>query len=297
MPSSARLAYACIDIGSNTTRLLVAQPEDTGLRELATRRAFTRIGADLQGAGAISQAKIAETAQVVADHVAVARSLGAGSVAIVATAAIRDATNATELANAVRARSGLRIRVLSGEEEARLAFAGATAGIAAPPDSPVAVLDVGGGSTEIAVGTRRGGVSWSRSYRVGSGSLAARHLASDPPTRAELDAASADLARVFDGLDPPEADTAVAVGGSATSLRRLVGGELTREALQRSLAILSGSPVADIAERFELHPERVRLLPAGLLILDALSERVRRPLSLGTGGVREGVILELAASR
>lgn len=290
------MVLACIDIGSNTTRLLVAEASPGRLRELATQRAFTRIGRSLIEKGAIPPEKIAETASVVAEQVGKARELGAGRVAAVATAAIRNASNSDELAAAVEASGGVPLQILSGAQEARLSFVGATGTLAAPVEGLVAVVDVGGGSSEIAIGTADGAVSWSRSFGIGSGFLADSYIASDPPAVAELEAMRRHIAGVFEGLDPPPAQSAMAVGGTATSLRRLVGGELERETLERGVRVLSSAPVAEIARSFELDPQRVRLLPAGILILEQVSECLNLPLRIAPGGLREGVVLELAGA-
>ena len=157
----------------------------------------------------------------------------------------------------------------------------------------MAVVDVGGGSTEIAIGSPDGSVDWSESFRVGSGFLADSYLRSDPPSVAELQAVRDHVTGVFEGLEAPPAKTAVAVGGTATSLRRLVGAELAHETLERGVRVLSMTPIEEIAGRFELDPERVRLLPAGILVLEAISDRLGLPLRIARGGLREGVILEL----
>jgi exopolyphosphatase/guanosine-5'-triphosphate,3'-diphosphate pyrophosphatase len=185
------------------------------------------------------------------------------------------------------------VHVLSSEEEARLCFVGATRTLATAAESPVAVIDVGGGSTEVAVGDPKGGVSWSESRKIGSGSLADAYLRSDPPSAPELAAVRRHVADVFEGLAPPTVESALAVGGTATSLRRLAGGELSHETLERATGTLARSRVGELAERFDLDPERVRLLPAGILVLEALSDRLRVPLTIARGGLREGVILEL----
>ena len=289
------MAYACIDVGSNTTRLLVADVDDGRLRELMSQRVFTRLGRGLGSGGKIPSQKIAETAEVVCTQVRHARDLGVKKIAVVGTAAIRQAKNGAKLVAAVEKESGLPMQVLSDKEEARLAFVGATKTLGAPVEGSVAVVDVGGGSTELAVGTVAGGATWSASFRIGSGFLADSYLRSDPPSVEELKAVRQHVEGTFEGLDVPPVDSAVAVGGSATSLRRLVGGELEHETLERSIRILSSTPVAEVAQRFELEPERVRLLPAGMLILEEVSDRLRLPLKIGRGGLREGVILELLA--
>jgi exopolyphosphatase / guanosine-5'-triphosphate,3'-diphosphate pyrophosphatase len=291
------LILGCIDIGSNTTRLLVADAGNGRLRELCTQRAFTRIGKSLRGGGAIPAAKIAEAAEVAASQARVARESGAESVAAVATAAIRLAPNSGELVDAVRGAAGVSLDVLSGEEEARLAFVGATRTLTTPPEGTIAVIDVGGGSTELAVGDPAGEVEWSGSFRIGSGFLADSYLRSDPPSVAELEAVRQHVDGVFEGLRPPPASSAVAVGGTATSLRRLVGGELSYETLERGVRVLSQTRIDEVAQRFELDPERVQLLPAGILVLEALSQRLGLPLRIARGGLREGVLLELVDDR
>jgi exopolyphosphatase / guanosine-5'-triphosphate,3'-diphosphate pyrophosphatase len=291
------LIAACIDIGSNTTRLLVADAADGMLRELVAQRAFTRIGKSLGNGTAIPAEKIAETADVVRTQAAVARQVGAEELVAVATAAIRNASNRDELVSAVMEAGGTELSVLSGEEEARLSFVGATRTLLERPSGTVAVIDVGGGSSEIAIGEPDGAMTWSESFRIGSGFLADAYLRSDPPSVDELEKVRRHVAGTFEGLEPPPAHTAVAVGGTATSLRRLVGAELEHETLERGIRVLSTTPIGDIAERFELDPERVRLLPAGILILEAISDLLRLPLRIARGGLREGILLELVEGR
>jgi exopolyphosphatase/guanosine-5'-triphosphate,3'-diphosphate pyrophosphatase len=291
------LILACIDIGSNTTRLLVADAGEGGLRELAGQRAFTRIGKALLGGGAIPEEKIVETAEVVAAQARVARELGAEEVVAVATAAIRDAPNRDELATAVEKSGGMPLWVLSGEEEARLAFLGATRTLARPPEDTIAVVDVGGGSSELAIGEPDGAMAWSASFPIGSGLLADAYLRSDPPSVAELATVRQHVSGSLEGLTPPSAASAVAVGGTATSLRRLLGAELSHDALERGIRVLAATPIAEVAGRFELDPERVRLLPAGILVLEAFSDVIGLPLRIARGGLREGAVLELVDAR
>jgi exopolyphosphatase / guanosine-5'-triphosphate,3'-diphosphate pyrophosphatase len=284
----------CIDIGSNTTRVLVAEASDGRLREVLQRRAFTRIGKGLQPGAEIPRAKIEEVGAVVASHRKLAEAAGAHPVRTVATAAIRCAANRDEFVAVVGERGGVEVTILEGEEEARLAFVGATRTLGRALDGVIGVVDVGGGSTEIAVGTVADGVSWWASFRLGSGHLADEYLRSDPPSAADLRAMGAHAAGVFGELDVPRPDAAVAVGGSAASLRRMVGPVLEPGALQRALQVLGEAPADLVAERYSLDPERVRLMPAGMLILAAATETLGCPLTIGRGGLREGVLLELA---
>jgi exopolyphosphatase/guanosine-5'-triphosphate,3'-diphosphate pyrophosphatase len=291
------LICACIDIGSNTTRLLVAEAGNGHLRELVTQRDFTRIGKSLDAGGAIPAAKIAETAEVVATQAKVAREVGAERIVTVATAAIRNAPNREELLAAIERAGGMQLDVLTGEEEARLSFVGATRTLLHPAEGTIAVIDVGGGSSEIAIGEPDGAMAWSASFRIGSGFLADAYLRSDPPSVDELEKVRRHVAGTFEGLEPPPADSAVAVGGTATSLRRLLGAELVHETLERGIRVLCTTPIAEVAARFELDPERIRLLPAGILVLEAMSDLLELPLRIARGGLREGVLLELVEGR
>ncbi len=284
----------CIDIGTNTTRVLVADARDGRLHEVLQRRAFTRLGRGLTAGGRIPEARIAENAGVVAEQLALAEQAGARTVRTVATAVIRSAVNRDEFCKAMRDYGGVDVCVLDGEEEARLAFLGATRTLGRPLPGRVAVVDVGGGSTEIAIGTLGGGVEWWRSLAFGSGFLADAYLGGDPPTEAELDEVRFHAAQMLSDIDPPAIDAAVAVGGSAASLRRLVGDVLDRHSLARALEALTSGPATDVAGRFELDPQRVRLMPAGLLALEAAGLALRQPLQIARGGLREGVLLDLA---
>jgi exopolyphosphatase/guanosine-5'-triphosphate,3'-diphosphate pyrophosphatase len=286
----------CIDIGTNTTRVLVAEARAGRLTEVLQRRAFTRLGRGLSAGHAIPEDRIEAAAEVVAAQHALAAEAGASPIRTVATAVIRRAANAHEFCAAIRRLCGVDVAVLDAEEEARLAFVGATRTLGGRPAGRLAVVDVGGGSTEIAAGTLAAGVDWWTSLPVGSGVLADRFLASDPPTAGELTAARTHAQRALDGLELPSVDTAVAVGGSAASLRRLVGPVLDRSALDRALAVLQGATAAQVAARYHLEEERVRLLPAGLLALGAAGAALDQPLHIGNGGLREGILLELAGT-
>jgi exopolyphosphatase / guanosine-5'-triphosphate,3'-diphosphate pyrophosphatase len=283
---------ACIDIGSNTTRLLVAECDAERLLEIYQDRAFTRLGRGVVDHGTIAPDKISEVVEVVARQLETAGKIGAREVYGVATAAIRRATNGAELLDEIRDACGLVIEVLSGEEEARLAFLGVAGTLGHDPLGSLGVVDVGGGSSELVVGTAPDTIGWSTSFGVGSGDVADHYLRSDPPLAQELAAARAHVAEALEGIDVPRPAEAVAVGGSAASVRRLAGPVLDRDSFARALALLGSEPASEVSRRFALDVERVRLLPAGLLILEAASELFGSPLQIGRGGVREGVLLE-----
>lgn len=290
---------ACIDIGSNTIRLLVAELKDGRLRELHQERAFTHLGRSVAEAGEIPARKLAEALAVVVAQVAVARGQGADPVRAVATAAIRDAANGAELCAEVERLTGIAVRVLSGEEEARLAFVGAAgtleSRLASADDGTgrLGVIDVGGGSCELVVGSPPATIGWWASVRVGSGALTERCLEGDPPLPSELAAAREAAAGAFAGLAPPRPERALAVGGGAASLARLSGRRLDRAAVERSLQVLAAQPSAEVARRFGIDPERARLLAAALLILQAAGELFGVEPVVGRGGIREGVLLDV----
>ncbi|MGI8750468.1 MAG: hypothetical protein ACR2J6_07965 [Thermoleophilaceae bacterium] len=287
------MTFGCIDIGSNTTRLLVAELDGGRLREILNRRVFTCIGASASASGEIPPEKVAETSTVTRALTAEARGLGASQIGIVGTAAIRQAPNREELERAVRAATGLRLRVLSGTEEAELSFAGACHALEHAPGR-LAVVDVGGGSTEIAVGHAHRAPEWSQSLRMGSSLLCERHLRSDPPTAGEIDAACAEVDELLAGVDSPAADSAVAVGGTATSLTGLVGERLTKESLKSGLARLCALSAQETAVELGLPLERARLLPAGIAVLAGIAAWLGCALQIVRGGVREGTVLQMA---
>ena len=148
---------AAIDIGSNTTRVLVAEPVDGQLKKVMEQRAYTRINKALDADGAICAEKIDEVCEVVATQVRLAKELGAEEIRAVATAAVREASNGEEVAAAIGEAAGVPVEILSDEEEGRLSFIGATKTLGHPVEGRVGVVDVGGGSTEVILGTVPGG--------------------------------------------------------------------------------------------------------------------------------------------
>ncbi len=284
---------AAIDIGSNTTRVLVAEPNGGQLRKVMEQRAYNQIGRAATHDGAIDDDKVAEVADIVATQVRLAEELGASAIRIVATAAIREATNRDEVVARIARECGMAVEVLSDQEEGRLAFIGATKTLGHPVEGEIGVVDVGGGSSEVVLGTVAGGVREVKSFKIGSGSLADDFVDNDPPSASEIRAVRDHISDFFQDVELERPDQAVAVGGSATSLRTLVGAVLEYETLERGIRVLASDPVEDVAKRFELDPRRVRILPTGVLLLEKLSELLGQPLQIGKGGLREGIILDL----
>jgi exopolyphosphatase/guanosine-5'-triphosphate,3'-diphosphate pyrophosphatase len=284
---------AAIDIGSNTTRVLVAEPVEGQLKKVMEQRAYTRINKAVGEDGSIPAEKIAEVGEVVATQVRLARELGAKEIRAVATAAVREASNGDDVAAAIGTAAGVPVEILSDEEEGRLSFIGATKTLGHPVEGRIGVVDVGGGSTEVILGSVPGGADEVLSWKVGSGALADELISSDPPSAAEVRKVRDRIDDIFAGVEIEHPAQAVAVGGSATSLRRLVGAVLEYETLERGVRVLCGDPAADVARRFELDPERVRILATGVLLLEKVSELLGQPLQIGKGGLREGIVLDL----
>lgn len=286
---------ACIDIGSNTTRLLVADCDGKGLVEHRQERAFTLIGRSIDASGAIPSEKLAEVLQAVVSQYAIARELGAEHVRCVATAAIRRAANGDALIRLVRsACDGLELEILSGEEEARLAFLGAAWAMGdGEEEQGLGVVDAGGGSCELVVGDAPARVRWWVSVPIGSGDVTQRWLPSDPPTAEQLDDAINRTRAVFAEVQPPPGvRRLIAVGGSATSLRVLAGPLLDLRSLDQLLGTTQRFSAVDFARSFGIDVQRARLLAGGLLILRAVSELFGVPLEIGRGGLREGLLLD-----
>jgi exopolyphosphatase/guanosine-5'-triphosphate,3'-diphosphate pyrophosphatase len=163
------------------------------------------------------------------------------------------------------------------------------------PSALLGVLDVGGGSSEMVIGNLPSHVGWWASMALGSSTLTDGWLHDDPPSAAQLAAARREVATTLMSLTPPRPTLTVAVGGSATSLARLAGAVLDAGALLRSLRVMAREPSVIVAQRTQIDPQRARLLPAGLLILEAMAQRLGTTIVVGRGGIREGVLLEAMA--
>lgn len=282
---------AVVDVGSNTIRLLVGTRADGGIAEVSAGRRVVGLGADVERLGAISAAKLAETVECVAGFVDEARCAGAELIDVVVASPGRQARNSAQLIHLLSRATELEARVLTREEEARLAFEGALAGAARK--GAIAVCDVGGGSAQIAVGTIEHGPAWLRSIDLGSLRLRARIPHSDPPGKKELAALRSEARAAVSALTPPLPGGAVAVGGTARSLRKLVGSPLGADELREAFALLRRTPASELAARFGIDPWRALALPAGAAIVSVVQELLGLPLEVGRGGLREGAALDL----
>jgi exopolyphosphatase / guanosine-5'-triphosphate,3'-diphosphate pyrophosphatase len=269
-----------IDVGSNTTRLLVASSAADGLVPLETEKIRLSLGEEIERHGAVSAVHVAAAAKAVRDMAGTARRKRVASLDVFLTAPGRQADNADELVTALSRAAGVQARVLTKEEEGTLAYRGAilTSSISLP--SRVAVCDIGGASTEIAVGSPAGEPDWIESVDLGSVRLTAR--TGNPHTEAE---------EAFAALRPPEVEAALAVGGSARAARRLVGPELGESELAEALQLLETTSPREIARRFGVDRARADILPAGVILLAEVQRKLGVSLHVCGGGIREGAVL------
>ncbi len=290
------MRVAVIDVGSNTARLLVATVTfDGSVLPVAEERSYLRLGAEIERTGTLSEETIASAAETCGFYARRAAELGAARSTVIVTAPGRQGSSAAALTAALGEATALPVRVLTAEGEGRLAYDGAVA--RAPGELPevVAVVDVGGGSTEIAVGTPLLGAAWIRSADLGSLRLTRALLRDDPPTAAQVTAAAEAVAGAVAGMRPPAPDVAFAVGGSARALAKIVGPRFDADDLGEAVKILSRRPAAKAARTFGVSAERAQTLLAGALLFAGAARVLGTPLELGRGGLREGAALALAS--
>jgi exopolyphosphatase / guanosine-5'-triphosphate,3'-diphosphate pyrophosphatase len=281
-----------IDVGSNTVRLLVAEPSGTGVRRVREERALLSLGAEIERRGKLPSRKIDETATEVARFGRLARSAGAVEVSVLITSPGRQAKNGEEFAARIAKSAGATVRLLSAQDEGRMAYAGALAQ-AGPLDGVVAVCDVGGGSSQISIGTDPIWPTWIRSVDVGSLRLTQRFMTTDPPRLDERRSAAAEARAVIGSLVPPRPHTAFATGGTARAVSKIAGRVLDGEALERALYEVGETPIKVIVRRYGIPDWRARLLTAGTLLLRESHLLLGVPLEVARGGLREGAALEL----
>jgi exopolyphosphatase / guanosine-5'-triphosphate,3'-diphosphate pyrophosphatase len=289
------MRVAVVDIGSNTARLLVADVgRDAVIDDVEKRRAYLGLGEEIALTGTLSDASIARTARIAGAYASRARAQGAEHLQTIVTAPGRQGTCARALVSGLTHSTGSNVRVLSSDEEGRLAFDGALHRAPGLLPEVMAVVDVGGGSSEIAVGTPSLGAAWVRSLDLGSLRLAQQALTEDPPSDRSIERAQELVRRGFGSLDAPQPDAALAAGGSARAVSRIVGRAFAEDDLAEVVRIAQRWPATKVAKTFGFHPHRARTLCAGALLLAEAARTLGRPLELAGGGVREGVALALA---
>ncbi len=285
-----------LDVGSNTARLLVADVRPDGsVSPVATESTHLGLGAEIAESGTLRTKTIARAADVCRRYAKRAGTLGAARAEVIVTAPGRQGAAAAALVASLAERAGLSVRILSADEEGELAYRGAVSRLERLPQGLVGVVDVGGGSTEVVVGHAPAAPSWIRSLDLGSLRLTRLALPGDPPSKRELAAARALVRDALAALRPPAPAVALAAGGSARALAKLVGGRLDPETVEPAIALLARRPARKVARASGIGLPRAGTLLAGALILAELSTTLDRPLVLARGGLREGAALALAA--
>jgi exopolyphosphatase / guanosine-5'-triphosphate,3'-diphosphate pyrophosphatase len=280
-PGRAGLCRAAvIDIGTNSTRLLVADVDDDRVTELDRRTAVTRLGRGLGLSGSLSSEAIEDVCGVVAEYVDVYEQLGAETIAAVATSAVRDAANGDAFIAELRERFSLGARILDGAQEARLTYRGATA--QRRERRSALVIDIGGGSTELVVGSGTD-VDFHASLQAGVVRFSERHLSSDPPTPAELEALAGETRGLIDDaitdLPATDVEIGIAVAGTPTSLaaieleldpydaEQVHGHQLAIDSIQQMLSRLASLSGTERRAVIGLDPDRAPTIVAGVVIL------------------------------
>ncbi|HEV3377528.1 MAG TPA: Ppx/GppA phosphatase family protein [Thermoleophilaceae bacterium] len=270
-----------VDLGTNSTRLLVADVQDGSLTELERRTTVTRLGEGVEKTGRLSDAAVARVCEALAVYREVLDRLGAEDVVAVATSAMRDAENGPAFRDEIRERFGIEARTISGDEEARLTFLGATSSRRA--GAQTLVIDIGGGSTEYVTGQAGSDPGFHVSTRMGSVRHTERHLHSDPPTADEMASLAEDARAIVTGDVPGEVrervEEGIAVAGTATSLAAIAqeldpydpekvhGYRLGRGTCERIVSQLAALTVDTRRRVTGLHPDRAPTIVAGAVIL------------------------------
>ncbi|MET1060450.1 MAG: Ppx/GppA phosphatase family protein [Nocardioides sp.] len=289
---------AAIDCGTNTIKLMVADLPDGTVLEHEIR--MVRLGQDVDRTGRLADAALARTFAAIDEFAAAIARHPVERIRFCATSASRDASNAEEFATGVRQRLGVDLEVVAGHEEARLAFDGAVRHLRDRPATPVLVIDIGGGSTELILGDTA--PTAENSMDIGSVRMHERHLHSDPPTAAEIDAATADIDAHLDA-QPVRVEQAATVVGVAGTITTVAAMALDLAAYDREVidqAVVPAARVHEVTARLLamtveerralpfMHPGRADVIGAGALVLD----RVLRRTSAGSMLVSESDILD-----
>jgi exopolyphosphatase / guanosine-5'-triphosphate,3'-diphosphate pyrophosphatase len=299
---------AVVDMGTNSTRLLVADIDDGRVNELERRSTVTRLGRGVDTTQQLATEAIEDVANAVGEYISLYDPLDPDVVTVLATSAVRDATNAGAFIAELRERYALGARILTGAEEARLTYLGAIAG-RAPADGTL-VIDIGGGSTELVAGSGDE-VTSHTSLQVGTVRHSERHIRSDPPQAAELEALAEDVRRlIFAELAEAEffeVESGIAVAGTPTSLaaieqgldpydpERVHGYVLTLDSVQRMCSMLSGKTLEERLRVPGLHPGRAPTIVAGVVILiQAMRAFGLRRIEVSEHDILDGAALDAA---
>ncbi len=305
---------AAIDCGTNSLRLLVADLDEASghARQVERRTTIVRLGQGVDRTGVFADAALARTFSCVESYAELIDSLDVGRLRFVATSAARDVGNRDEFLSGVRDRIGVEPEIISGEEEAALAYDGATRELdrVGGAESPVLVVDIGGGSTEFVIRPEERILS--QSLDIGSVRLTERHLADDPPTARQIRAVTADADQALDNLDVPieAARTLVGVAGTITTMGAMVldlpvydrdrvnGARLPSAEVLTAVDAIVAMTVAERRSLPFMHPDRADVIGAGALVLAAVVRRLGLPdVLVSSHDILDGIAWSLVASR
>jgi len=300
---------AVADLGGNTLHLLIATVEHGHVRELLDETEMIRLGEDVDRGGAISEAKIAASLDVLDRFKHHAACFGAARLHLMATQAVRGATNRDDFLRRIHDSTGLEVTLLTSRDEAQLAFDGVVLSkrhspCEGRPDQAYMIVDVGGSTSHCVVGRGRTLIDI-RSIPLGSGKLTTLHGGGDPPTDAQIEAMTAAVeaalvpvdATFGDGLQP---QAAFAVGGSARALKKLANLPLAGEPigvirLMGMLATLRRQNATAIANAFDINRARARVLPAGVILIERILHHFGlTEIRIKLSGIRDGAVLRIA---
>ncbi|MRG92910.1 Ppx/GppA phosphatase family protein [Polyangium spumosum] len=295
------MRFAAIDIGTNSVLLLIAEPRGGELVPILERATITRLGQGVDATRALAPEAVTRTLDCLAAYGEAMRAAGVSRVAAVGTSAMRDARGGDAFRAEAKARLGVEPRVVSGREEAELTFEGALSGLGL--SGPVTVFDVGGGSTEIVTGDAASGLARATSLDIGSVRLTERHVKSDPPTAAELEAVRADVRAALSSAGFPPSGALVGVAGTVTTLAayardvfpydasRVHGARMSRDEVVSAVGSLAAMRLEARRGLRTVKPERADVIVAGGVIVEEVLAWAAEARPLGTPGVDSSVEL------
>ena len=284
---------AVVDVGSNSVRLLVASVKRRGVRELDRDRVYLRLGDDAYRLGRIGARKLDELEYVAERYAQRARLAHVERLETIVTAPGRQSSNADELVDVLLDATRAPVTVLSAQDEGRLAWEGAVASLPDPP-STVAVVDLGGGSCEVAIGRPELGPTWIASRDAGALRVTSAFLRGERAGASQLDWARRSVGELLEGLDGPQPDAALAIGGTARAVAKILGPRFGPKKLDTLTDRLARLGAARVIGALDITQERAETLFGGTLVLAEVARLLEAKLEVGRGGVREGAALAFA---
>lgn len=289
--------YAAIDLGTNSCRLLIAEPDGGGLRTIHERVEVVGLGRGVDGHGHLQASVVEAVVELLADFARDCHDHGAQAIAAVGTSALRDATDRQAFLDRVRAAAGFTLEVIDGHEEARLSFLAAARSVGSTASEGFMAVDFGGGSTEFISG-RGERIDHATSLDIGSRRMLERFLRTDPPTVAEWREMRRFLERAVAAIPiPAQATPLIGIGGTVIHLSRMIhGGDGLAPFDATDLAPITervrATPMAQRRSFIGLDPRRADVIVAGCGLVEAVLARLQRPITPSPWGLRHGLFLD-----